>query len=111
MHTLFVGHNPSISTWETGHYFANPTNHFWKLITKSGLIDSFNDEDKANNTQLNDDFMVTRGFGFIDFIERPGNDANAIIRAEIDANRAEFPKRIEKYAKERNNGSNNSAKT
>jgi TDG/mug DNA glycosylase family protein len=98
MHTLFVGHNPSISTWKTGHYFANPTNHFWKLVTKSGLIDSINDEDKTNNIQINDDFMVTRGFGFIDFIESPGNDANAIIKAAIDANRAEFPKRIENYA-------------
>jgi hypothetical protein len=42
--------------------------------------------------------MVTRGFGFTDFIERPGNDANAIAKTEIETNRVDFPKRIENYA-------------
>ena len=98
MHTLFIGHNPSISTWETGHYFASPTNHFWKLIAESGLIDSIRDEDNRGIIRHNDDFMVTRGFGFTDFIERPGNDANAIIETDIYFNRELFPKRIENYA-------------
>ena len=97
MHTLFIGHNPSDSTWNTGHYFANPTNRFWKLITQSGLGDSVQTENEAEIIQINDDMMVMCGFGFTDFIETPGNDANGIEMAEILANRDIFLKRIENY--------------
>ena len=102
MHTLFIGHNPSNSTWETGHYFANPTNRFWKLITQSGLGDSVQPKNEAEIVQINDDMMVANGFGFTDFIEIPGNDANAIKMAEILANKEIFIKRIEKYANDIN---------
>ena len=102
MHTLLIGHNPSNSTWETGHYFANPTNKFWQLITQSGLGDSFQPENEAEIVQINDDMMVANGFGFTDFIEIPGNDANAIKMADILANKEIFIKRIEKYANDIN---------
>jgi TDG/mug DNA glycosylase family protein len=98
MHTLLIGHNPSNSTWETGHYFANPTNKFWKLIDESGLLDSVQHGTNAEIVQINDDMMVANGFGFTDFIETPGNDANAIKMADIIANRDFFIKRIEDYA-------------
>jgi len=102
MHTLFIGHNPSFSTWETGHYFANPTNQFWKLIKKSDLINSVSSVERSEISQINDDQMISRGFGFTDFIEIPGNDANAISKVEINSNRTIFVKRIEKYANDIN---------
>ena len=102
MHTLLIGHNPSNSTWETGHYFANPTNRFWKLIDDSGLLGSVQQENEAEILQINDDRMVANGFGFTDFIEIPGNDANAIKMADILANKEIFIKRIEKYANDIN---------
>jgi len=98
MHTLMIGHNPSNSTWETGHYFANPTNKFWKLIDESELLDSVQYENADEIVQINDDMMVASGFGFTDFIETPGNDANSIKMADIIANREVFMKRIENYA-------------
>jgi TDG/mug DNA glycosylase family protein len=102
MHTLFIGHNPSNSTWETGHYFANPTNKFWKLIDDSGLLDSVQQENDTERIQINDDMMVANGFGFTDFIEIPGNDANAIKMADILANKELFISRIENYANDIN---------
>ena len=98
MHTLFIGHNPSDSTWETGHYFANPTNKFWKLIDDSGLLDSVQQENDAERVQINDDMMVANGFGFTDFIEMPGTDANAIKMADILTHHDLFLRRIENYA-------------
>ena len=98
MHTLFIGHNPSIATWQSGHYFANPTNQFWKLVDKSDLLNSATSFEIGEITSIDDDLMISRGFGFTDFIEKPGNDANAITRSEIESNRAIFAKRIEKYA-------------
>jgi len=36
---LFVGHNPGVMTAATGHAYAHPSNHFWKLLHASGLTD------------------------------------------------------------------------
>ena len=104
MHTLFIGHNPSIATWQTGHYFANPTNQFWKLVGKSDLLNSATSFEIGEITSIDDDLMISRGFGFTDFIEKPGNDANAITRSEIESNRTIFAQRIEKYANDINSG-------
>ena len=90
-HSIFVGHNPSLQTWETGHYYANPSNRFWKLLGESGIIDG---EDPKLDDILVDDF----GFGFCDVIETPGNDANTISRQEFKGDAALFLKRIENYA-------------
>ena len=33
---LFVGYNPSIPAAKLGHYYANPVNHFYRLLAESG---------------------------------------------------------------------------
>ena len=90
-HSIFVGHNPSMHTWETGHYFANPTNRFWNLLAESGIVN-------ANNPKLDDVIVDNFGFGFCDVIETPGNDASKVSRHDFKLNAASFLKRIDKYA-------------
>jgi double-stranded uracil-DNA glycosylase len=34
---VFVGFNPSLPAWRTGHYYANPGNQFYRLLHASGL--------------------------------------------------------------------------
>lgn len=34
---VFVGYNPSLPAWRAGHYYANPTNSYYKLLHESGL--------------------------------------------------------------------------
>jgi TDG/mug DNA glycosylase family protein len=34
---LFVGFNPSLISWKLGHHYANPVNHFYRLLYESGL--------------------------------------------------------------------------
>ena len=34
---VFVGYNPSLPAWRTGHYYANPGNRFYRLLFDSGL--------------------------------------------------------------------------
>jgi TDG/mug DNA glycosylase family protein len=34
---VFVGFNPSLPAWRTGHYYANPANQFYRLLHVSGL--------------------------------------------------------------------------
>lgn len=90
-HTLFVGHNPSLSTWETGRFFANPSNRFWVLIQESGLHG-------VQQVESDDEMAEGFGFGFCDVLEQPGNNAGAIPKHEMEANIPVFLKRIENYA-------------
>jgi double-stranded uracil-DNA glycosylase len=34
---VFVGFNPSQVAWDRGHYYANPVNRFYLLLSESGL--------------------------------------------------------------------------
>lgn len=35
---LVVGHNPSHHSWGSGYSYSNPSNNFWKLLVKGGVI-------------------------------------------------------------------------
>ena len=34
---VIVGHNPSERAWMDGHYYANPSNHMWKILEETNL--------------------------------------------------------------------------
>lgn len=80
-----------MATWNTGHYFANPSNRFWTLLHRAGLC--------GHPESNQDDHLVqTRGFGFCDVMEAPGSDAQQVSRNLMRQNIPVFMKRIEKYA-------------
>ena len=85
---LFVGHNPSFHSWESGHYFSQPSNRFWKLLLQSGLAEGDIDA-------LSDDILLENsGYGFTDVIRTPNSSAKTITRKEFLEQRAFFYKRI-----------------
>ena len=89
---LLVGHNPSQASWDSGHYFSNPSNLFWRLIRESKLIP----EDYSG---VCDDKMVANlNFGFTDVIRVPGSDASKIKHNAFIDQRSDFYKRISTHA-------------
>ena len=85
---LFVGHNPSFHSWESGHYFSQPSNRFWKLLLQSGLAD-------GDINALNDDILLERlGYGFTDVIRTPNSSSNNLKRKNFVEQRPFFYKRI-----------------
>ena len=85
---LFVGHNPSFHSWESGHYFSQPSNRFWKLLLQSGLADGDIDT-------LNDDILLERyGYGFTDVIRTPNSSSISLKRKDFVEQRPFFYKRI-----------------
>ena len=89
---LFVGHNPSFHSWESGHYFSQPSNRFWKLLLQSGLAEGDIDV-------LSDDILLENsGYGFTDVIRTPNSSAKTITRKEFLEQRAFFYKRISSNA-------------
>ncbi|KAM3577730.1 hypothetical protein VYU27_000274 [Nannochloropsis oceanica] len=68
---ILVGHNPSAAAWRDGHYYSNPSNRMWRLLSGAGII-------PANYTALDDDKCpATCGIGFTDLGHGiPGTDSS-----------------------------------
>lgn len=59
---IIIGHNPSEKAWELGHYYGNPSNRMWKLLSSAGII-------PPGFTASNDeDCPITSGVGFTDVV-------------------------------------------
>ena len=84
---LLVGHNPSQHSWDSGHYFSQPSNNFWKLIEESGILEE--------SVEANDDSMLEKmQIGFTDVIRDPNSNSSGISRAHFLEQRSFFYKRI-----------------
>eukprot|EP01039_Chlorochromonas_danica_P012283 gene12283-14004_t len=35
---VIIGHNPSHQSWTKGHYYANPANRMWPILSKTGIV-------------------------------------------------------------------------
>ena len=89
---LFVGHNPGTHSWESGHYYSQPSNNFWRLVLESGIV-----EDSINI--LTDDLLVSEyRIGFTDVIREPNSDSKTIKRKDFLSQRSLFYKRISNHA-------------
>lgn len=59
---IIVGHNPSEKAWELGHYYGNPTNKMWKLLSTAGIVPP------GFTASNDDDCPITSGVGFTDVV-------------------------------------------
>ncbi len=80
LHTLFVGINPAIRSAQLGHYYAHPTNMFWRLLSQTQVT-------PRPVTADDDDWMVRHGFGFTDVAKRPTANAGELAQHEFAAAR------------------------
>mgnify|MGYP006130419995 CR=1 FL=1 len=90
---LFIGHNPSEHSWESGHYFSQPSNRFWRLLIESGIVE-------ADIDTINDDLLVDKYYmGFTDVVRTPNSNSSSIKRQIFVEQRTFFYKRIILHAK------------
>lgn len=75
---IFVGFNPSLPAWRTGHYYANPGNRFYRLLFESGLTPRLlaPDEDRT---------LPDHGIGAVDLLPVPSARAELVPAAEFRA--------------------------
>jgi len=62
---LFCGFNPGCMSAETGHHFANPTNHFWRALHQGGFTTQF--------VPASEDHTLPEAYnlGLTNLVERP----------------------------------------
>jgi len=75
---VFIGLNPGIATAQRGHFFAGPTNLFWRLMYESKFV--------SHPVSYEDDVrMSTWGLGLTNIISRPTAEASELSREELVA--------------------------
>lgn len=74
---VFVGFNPGIMSSEKGHYYAHPSNSFWKNLNKYVVI--------GGGLTCYDDssLMDSHGIGFTDLVARPTRGCEDLSREEM----------------------------
>ncbi|KAI9567975.1 uracil-DNA glycosylase-like protein, partial [Boletus coccyginus] len=77
---VFCGINPGRMSAETGHHFANPTNHFWRCLYRSGRM-------TTTLVLPSEDFSLPERFniGLTNLVDRPSAQACELSRAEMIA--------------------------
>ncbi|CAM9201332.1 unnamed protein product [Ectocarpus sp. 6 AP-2014] len=90
---IIVGHNPSEKAWELGHYYGNPSNRMWKLLSSAGII-------PPGFTASNDeDCPITSGVGFTDVgFSIPGTVSSEFGKKELHSWRRGFYDRLTAHA-------------
>ncbi|MFQ5949064.1 MAG: mismatch-specific DNA-glycosylase [Nitrospiria bacterium] len=72
---VFVGINPGTYSARKGHYYANPTNLFWPMLFRSGLI--------PTPLKPEDDWRLIRfRMGLTDIVKRVTESASELSSAE-----------------------------
>ena len=75
---VFVGFNPSLPAWRTGHYYANPGNRFYRLLFESGLTPHL-------LTPAEDRTLPDHGIGATDLVPLPSARAELLPAASFRA--------------------------
>ena len=84
---VLVGLNPSIPSAETGRYFANPRNRFWRAFNAAGLVP----ETLGPET---DHRMIEYGIGMTDVVKRPTPGAGGLTAADFRRGAAALRERL-----------------
>jgi double-stranded uracil-DNA glycosylase len=76
---VFVGINPGETSARLGHYYANPGNAFWRLLSASPLV--------SRRVRCEDDASLAHAtplrIGFTDVVKRVETDSSKVTRAEV----------------------------
>jgi mismatch-specific thymine-DNA glycosylase len=91
---VFIGLNPGISTAETGHAYAHPSNLFWKLLHSSGLT--------TRRCRPEEDGDMPRLFqmGSTNIVARPTRNGSELSKKEMDAGVHILEEKIRRYRPE-----------
>lgn len=73
---VFVGYNPSLPAWRTGHYYANPANRFYRLLFDCGLTPRL-------LTPAEDRLLPEFGIGATDLLALPSARADLVPAARF----------------------------
>ncbi|KAK3907013.1 hydrolase-like protein [Staphylotrichum tortipilum] len=91
---LFIGLNPGIQTARTGHAYAHPTNHFWRLLHSSGIT-------PRQCSPTEDGRMpALYSLGLTNIVARPSRNGAELSKEEMDAGVAILEEKVRRWRPE-----------
>ena len=96
---LFVGSHPSLWTAATQTHFAHPGNRFWPALRLAGIIDR-DISRSAGMTADDRDYLVARGLGNTNLVNRATVRADELSPAELRAGRTRLEETVATYRPE-----------
>ena len=93
---LFVGINPGLWTAATQTHFAHPGNRFYPALRRAGIIDR-NLDRAAGMTEDDRRYLVTRGLGITNLVNRATARADELSPAELRNGCARLTELVRKH--------------
>ena len=87
---VVVGINPGLRSGATGHHYAFPGNHFWRLMFESGLI-------PEPLTAFEDNRVLDYDIGLTNLVHRTSREASELTRAELAAGAEDLRQKLLRY--------------
>jgi TDG/mug DNA glycosylase family protein len=84
---VFVGINPGVQSARAGHYYANPRNPFWLLLSRAGLTPQQLRPDE-------DHLLPSFGYGITDIVKRPSRGVADLTTADFRRGRRVLEKKL-----------------
>jgi TDG/mug DNA glycosylase family protein len=88
---VFIGLNPGLYSAQIGKYFARKTNRFWPALSASRLVGQ---DVKAGDEK----FLLAKGIGFTDVVERATAQIDDLTKDEIAAGVKTLRMKIEQFS-------------
>ncbi len=84
---IFVGINPGVQSARAGHYYANPRNPFWLLLSRAGLTPRQLRPDE-------DRLLPGFGYGITDIVKRPSRGVADLTAADFRRGRQALEEKL-----------------
>ncbi|KAJ4297006.1 uracil DNA N-glycosylase Thp1 [Collariella sp. IMI 366227] len=91
---LFIGLNPGIQTARTGHAYAHPTNHFWRLLHSSGVTP------RLCSPTEDRQMPALYSLGLTNIVSRPSRNGAELSKVEMDAGVAILEEKVRRWRPE-----------
>ncbi|SPM28030.1 G:T/U-mismatch repair DNA glycosylase, partial [Mycobacterium terramassiliense] len=94
---LFVGINPGLRTVAVQAHFAPRGNRFWPALYRAGITDHLIDA-SSGFTPTDRDYLLARGIGITNLVERASAGADELTVAELVEGRRKLDRTVRKYS-------------
>ncbi len=91
---LFIGLNPGVQTARTGHAYAHPTNHFWRLLYSSGVTP------RLCSPTEDRQMPALYSLGLTNIVARPSRNGAELSKEEMDDGVAILEEKVRRWRPE-----------
>lgn len=88
---LFIGFNPSLTSYECGFNYAGKNNRFYTVLYQSGITTRLYAPEESHR------LLIDYGYGFTNIVTRPTKRADELTKADYDHGRVVLHEKLCQY--------------